>query len=72
MKSVETVDFAECPPIKPISNEDVSGPICEFNYCIRNCRDGFKPMRPKKVCFEDLTHACNIKRAYKTIFLDLL
>ena len=49
MRSVETVDFAECPPIKPVPDEDGSGPICEFNYCIRNCKDGFKPMHPKKV-----------------------
>ena len=49
MKSVEAVDFAECPPIKPIPNEHLSGPICELNYCKRNCRDGFKPMHPKKV-----------------------
>ena len=49
MSSVQAVDFAKCPQIKPAANENLSGPICESSYCIRNCSDGFEPVHPKKV-----------------------
>ena len=51
--STEAVDFAKCPQIKPAANENLSGPICESNYCIRNCSDGFKPVHPKKVLVKE-------------------
>ena len=49
MESIEAVHFSKCRSIEPVLNEDTSGPICKSNYCMRNCKDGFKPIRPKKV-----------------------
>ena len=47
------VHFAKCPQIEPAANENLSGPIYESNYCIRNCIDGFKPVHPKKVLVKE-------------------
>ena len=64
MESIGAVHFSKCRSIEPVLNEDVSGLICKSNYCMRNCKDGFKPKRPKKVRQYYFTQIFSMDYAY--------
>jgi hypothetical protein len=45
----QAANFSKCPTIEPAENEKSKGPACDEAICVRQCKNGFEPVKPKKV-----------------------